>query len=134
MAEATNLSRSNCPISAALEVVGDRWTLLVIRDTVFARARTFRDFLKSKEGIATNILADRLAKLVSHGILSSERDPLDGRSRIYKLTPKGADLVPVVMELSKWGALHEGGVAPDGVLEAWSASREKFLQGIKETL
>jgi len=128
MAPASTTRRSDCPISSALEVVGDRWTLLLIRDLIFGGARTFKDFLASREGIATNILSDRLGRLVDLGVMNSERDPADGRVIVYRLTPKGMDLVPVLMELSVWGARHENGQAPEGVLEAWQSDRDGFLR------
>lgn len=123
--------RSDCPIHAALEVVGDRWSLLIVRDLIFGGARTYKDFLGSQERIATNILANRLSRLQELGILTSARDPEDGRSQIYRLTGKGLDLVPVLMELSRWGARHEGGIAPEGVLEAWQSDRDGFLRLVR---
>ena len=111
--------RSTCPINAALEVLGDRWSLLIVRDMLFGGARTYRDFLRSDEKIATNILANRLGRLQVAGIITSEPHPDDGRSSIYRLTSKGADLVPVLMELSAWGTRYEGGQPPQGVLDAW---------------
>ena len=112
-----------CPINAALLVLGDRWSLLVVRDLLFAGYRTFNQFLHSGQGIATNILADRIKGLLDAGILTKQPDPDDGRKWIYSLTPKGVDLAPVLLELSKWGSRYEGGVAPPGVLESWEANR-----------
>jgi DNA-binding HxlR family transcriptional regulator len=123
--------RSTCPISAALDVVGDRWSLLIVRDLIFGEARTFRDFLTAPEGIASNILAKRLARLQAMGILTSIPDPQDGRRTIYLLTPKGLDLLPAIMGLSAWGARHEGGIAPKGVLEAWSSDPLGFVNSVR---
>ena len=134
MADTSRARRSTCPISAALEVLGDRWSLLIVRDIMFAGARTYRDFLASDEGIATNILASRLSRLQASGILASERDPRDGRSLIYRLTPKGIDLVPVLMELSTWGTRHEEGHPPGGILDAWNADRQAFLDRVRSSL
>src|ERR1700739_1910980 len=91
--------RSGCPVSMSLEVFGDRWSLLIVRDLMVRGFRTFRDFTNSGEGIATNILADRLRSLVTAGIIESEADPQDGRRVNYRLTEKGIDLAPVMLDL-----------------------------------
>src|SRR3981189_257579 len=88
--------RSGGPLHAAVAIVGDRWSLLIIRDMMLRGFRSYKEFLESYEGIATNILADRLRKLIAHGIITSEPDPSDGRKLIYLLTPKGIDLAPVL--------------------------------------
>lgn len=123
--------RSTCPINASLEVLGDRWSLLIVRDMLFAGARTYKDFLASEEKIATNVLANRLTKLQAAGIIVGERDPNDGRSLLYRLTDKGLDLAPVLMELSAWGTRHEDGQPPNGILAAFQADREGFLAGVR---
>src|SRR3979411_2933064 len=87
--------RSGCPLHASVEIFGDRWSLLIIRDMMLRGFRSYKEFLESYEGIATNILADRLRKLVAHGIITTEQDPSDGRKLIYLLTAKGIDLAPV---------------------------------------
>jgi DNA-binding HxlR family transcriptional regulator len=99
--------RSGCPVSLALEKFGDRWSLLVIRDLMVRGYRTFREFQESGEGISTNILADRLRKLESARIIGSEPEPGDARRVNYRLTEKGIDLAPVLLELLLWGAKHE---------------------------
>ena len=99
--------RSGCPLNASVEILGDRWSLLIIRDMTLRGFRTYKEFLESYEGIATNILADRLRKLIAHGIITTERDPSDGRKLIYSLTPKGIDLAPVLTEMVLWAAAHE---------------------------
>src|ERR1700674_3455892 len=99
--------RSECPLNASVEMLGDRWSLLIIRDMMLRGFRTFKEFLESHEKIATNILADRLRKLEAHGIITSKRDPSDGRKQIYSLTPKGIDLAPVLTEMVLWSAAHE---------------------------
>ena len=88
-------------------MLGDRWSLLIIRDMMVRGSRTFKEFLGSDEGIATNMLADRLRRLEAHGIIASEPDPSDGRKLIYSLTPKGIDLAPVLTEMVLWAARHE---------------------------
>src|SRR3954465_2989600 len=86
--------RSTCPINASLELLGDRWSLLILRDLIFAGLRSYKDFANGEEGIATNILADRLASLQASGLITSHRDPSDGRKLVYRLTAKGFDLAP----------------------------------------
>jgi DNA-binding HxlR family transcriptional regulator len=91
--------RSGCPLNASIEMLGDRWSLLIIRDMMLRGSRTFKEFLGSYEKIATNILTDRLHRLESYGILTAEPDPTDGRKLIYLLTQKGIDLAPVLTEM-----------------------------------
>ena len=125
---------STCPINASLVVVGDRWSLLVVRDLMFAGYRSFNPFLQSGEGIATNILADRIEKLTEVGIITKEPDLQDGRKWVYSLTPKGIDLAPILLELSKWGSRYQDGIAPAGVLEKWEADRAGLLAELKGRL
>lgn len=98
--------KSRCPINLSLEIFGDRWTLLIIRDLVFAGKRHFRELLQSEEGIASNVLADRLAKLVACGILTKSGDPTHSQKAIYGLTPMGIDLLPVLAQIGIWGKNH----------------------------
>jgi DNA-binding HxlR family transcriptional regulator len=98
--------RSTCPISTALELVGDRWTLLVIRDLMFAGKRHFREFLQSEESIASNVLADRLNSLVENGLITRQGDPSHAQKAIYSLTEKGLDLLPVLVAMSAWTQKH----------------------------
>jgi DNA-binding HxlR family transcriptional regulator len=88
-------------------MLGDRWSLLIVRDMMLRGFRTYREFMESDEGIATNILADRLRKLEAHGIITTKRDAKDGRKFIYLLTPKGIDLAQVLAEMVLWAARHE---------------------------
>jgi DNA-binding HxlR family transcriptional regulator len=99
-------ARSDCPIHTALELLGDRWSLLVIRDLMFAGKRHFREFLQSEEGISSNILADRLQSLVANGILSKADDPGHRQKAVYSLTEKGIGLLPVLTALSAWSQQH----------------------------
>ena len=95
--------RSQCPISLALDVIGDRWSLLIVRDLMFAGKRYYRELLRSDEGISSNILAERLARLVDVGVLSRTGDPTHKQKAIYSLTPMGIDLLPLVAQLGIWG-------------------------------
>lgn len=123
--------RSGCPISLALELFGDPWTLLIVRDVMFKARRTFREFQDAGEGMASNILADRLGRLEQAGILSSEPDPTDARRVLYGLTPKGADLAPVLVELVLWSARHEETDAPPAVVRAMRTQREQVIAEIR---
>src|ERR1700751_1079478 len=99
--------RSSCPVSVSLEVFGDRWSLLIVRDLMVRGYRTFKEFLASGEGIASNVLADRLQTLELSGIISAEREESDNRRINYRLTEKGIDLAPIMLDLLIWGARHE---------------------------
>jgi DNA-binding HxlR family transcriptional regulator len=99
--------RSGCPLNASLEMVGDRWSLLIVRDMMLRGAETFAELLNRHERIATNILADRLRGLTSAGIVDARSHPGDGRKKIYRLTKKGIKLAPVLTELALWASAHE---------------------------
>jgi DNA-binding HxlR family transcriptional regulator len=92
-----------CPISSALDILGDKWTLLIIRDLMFAGKRTYGEFLQSEEKIATNILADRLLILEEAGIVEKKAFPGNRVKNLYQLTPKGIDLMPTLFEIIVWG-------------------------------
>ncbi len=119
--------RSGCPVSVSLDVLGDRWSLLIIRDMMVRGYRTFHEFESSGEGIATNILSDRLQKLKESGILTVERAADDGRSVHYRLTPKGIALAPVLLELLIWAARHEDTGAPRSFIAQMERNREGVL-------
>jgi DNA-binding HxlR family transcriptional regulator len=99
--------RSGCPLNASVEILGDRWSILIIRDMMLRGFQSYKQFLSSHEKIATNILADRLRNLEGHGMIRSEHDPEDGRKLIYRLTRKGIDLAPVLTEMVLWAGAHE---------------------------
>jgi DNA-binding HxlR family transcriptional regulator len=98
--------RSACPISTALDIFGDRWSLLIVRDMVFKGRNTYGDFLNGGEKIATNILADRLMLLEAGGIIIKQRHPESKAKILYTLTPKGIDLVPALVEIIAWSEKH----------------------------
>ncbi len=103
----SDAQRSGCPINLTLEVLGDRWSLLVIRDIMFGNRRHFRELLKgSEEGIASNILADRLHRLVDEGLLSRAGDPSHRQKAVYSLTERAIELVPVLAQMGAWGRRH----------------------------
>jgi DNA-binding HxlR family transcriptional regulator len=114
-------------VSVSLEIFGDRWSLLVIRDLMVRGLRTFKEFQASGEGIASNILAERLRRLEDAGIISPEADESDGRKVNYRLTKKGIDLAPVMLELLIWGARHEPTGAPCAVIDYMEKNRAQVL-------
>ena len=99
--------RSHCPMNFALESLGDRWSLLIVRDMVFHGKKTYGEFLKAEEGIATNILASRLDFLERIEVIKKSPHGEDQRKDIYTLTEKGLDLIPVLLEIIKWSARHD---------------------------
>ena len=123
--------RSGCPLNASVEMLGDRWSLLIIRDMMLAGACTYKTFLGCYEGIATNILADRLRKLVAYGIITTEPDPSDGRKVIYVLTQKGIDLAPVLTEMVLWAAAHED-TGNQALVRQMREDKEKFVAGVRQ--
>lgn len=127
--------RSLCPISFALDLLGDRWTLLVIRDFVFMGKRRFSEFLGSREGIATNVLTDRLQRLTDAKVIESSRDPDDGRKVLYRLTEKGIDLIPAIIELARFGNRYDpDSEAPAKIVERMTNDRDAFVQELQSKL
>ena len=126
-AKARSKPRSGCPVSISLERFGDRWSLLIIRDLMVRSYRRFKDFQEAGEGIATNILADRLRKLQAAGIVMVEADQTDRRKLNYRLTEKGIDLAPVMLELLVWASRHEETEAPCAVIQNMAQNREAVL-------
>jgi DNA-binding HxlR family transcriptional regulator len=112
-------------------MLGDRWSLLIIRDMMLRRSRTYKEFLDSHEKIATNILADRLRRLIAYGIIRVEPDPSDGRKQIYLLTRKGIDLAPVMTEMVLWAAAHEE-TGNQPLVRQMREDKEKFLAGVRQ--
>jgi DNA-binding HxlR family transcriptional regulator len=123
--------RSGCPLNASVETLGDRWSLLIIRDMMLRGFRTYKEFLESFEGIATNILADRLRKLEAHGIITTERDPSDGRRLFYLLTEKGIDLAPVLTEMVLWAARHED-TDNRALVRQMKKDKERLLAAVRQ--
>jgi DNA-binding HxlR family transcriptional regulator len=118
--------RSACPVSVSLDILGDRWSLLIVRDLMVRGYRTFSEMEHDGDGIATNILSDRLRKLEAAGILGAESTP-DGRSNIYRLSEKGIALGPVMLELLIWAARHEATGAPCEVIDHLANNRQAVL-------
>jgi DNA-binding HxlR family transcriptional regulator len=123
---ASTAPRSYCPINLSLEIFGDTWTLLVLRDMMFAGKRHFRELLHSDELISSNILADRLARLVDHGLLTKSDDPTHKQKAIYSLTEKAIALLPIVVQIGAWGSRW----VPDA--RKLDGAARKHLRGIQE--
>ncbi len=127
--------RSNCPINCALETFGDTWSLLIVRDMVYFGKKTYGEFLEAEEGIATNILASRLAQLEQKGILSKKPDATDKRKEVYSLTETGLDLIPILLEMAEWSALHDPQTqAPPDWIRLVNSNKEKMICLIRETV
>jgi len=122
--------RSGCPLNASVEMLGDRWSLLILRDMMLRGYQTFNEFLHSDEKIATNILTDRLRRLESYGIIETERDPTDGRKMIYTLTPKGIGLAPVLTEMVLWAARHEE-TGNQALVRQMRTGKEQLLAAVR---
>jgi DNA-binding HxlR family transcriptional regulator len=117
--------RSYCPVNLSLEIFGDAWTLLVLRDMMFSGKRHFRELLQSDERIASNILADRLTRLVEHGLVTKADDPTHKQKAIYSLTEKAITLLPIVVQIGAWGSRW----APDA--KKLDAAGRKFLRELQ---
>ena len=123
--------RSGCPLNASVEILGDRWSLLVIRDMMLLGRRTFKELLNSYERPATNILTDRLRRLEGYGILTTRKDPSDGRKLFYILTPKGIDLAPVLTEMVLWAGAHEK-AENEALVREMQKDKQAFIASIRE--
>jgi DNA-binding HxlR family transcriptional regulator len=124
--------RSGCPISLALEIFGDTWSLLIVRDLMFKGFRTFNEFQGAGEGIASNVLTDRLAKLEAAGVIDKREHGADARRYEYRLTEKGIDLAPAIVEIVLWSARHEDTDAPPQIVRAMRTRRAKFLSDLRK--
>lgn len=123
--------RSDCPLSIALEIFGDKWTLLILRDLILKKFQTFKEFQDSGEQIATNILSDRLERLKQQGLITGERSPNDARMVTYHPTIKGLDLLPALVEIVLWSARYEKTAAPPKLIEKMSKDRDGFIQELR---
>jgi DNA-binding HxlR family transcriptional regulator len=123
---------SGCPIDFALDLFGDRWTLLVIRDLLFVGKRHFKELMVSPERIASNILTARLKKLEEHGLIARRADPDNRKQVVYTLTDKGRDLTPVLVELVRWGGRHDpNSLVPKGVVTCFTRDNERLLAELR---
>lgn len=124
--------RSDCPISFGLDLFGDKWTLLILRDLLLRGKSKFGEFLGSEERIASNILTDRLARLEHSGLITKAEDESDRRQSLYHATKRGMDLLPVLVELAYWGASHDPKTgAPKEFVKAYRLDRSGLLKKLK---
>ncbi|AZA50760.1 transcriptional regulator [Chryseobacterium carnipullorum] len=129
---AMSKKRSDCPISSSLEIWGDKWSLLIIRDLMLKKECTYGDFLKADEKIATNILASRLLHLLESDIIDKKDHPDSKLKILYHLTEKGIDLIPIIVEINLWGEKYLG--IPDErkkLVENIKKDKEKFIRDAK---
>ena len=129
--------RSGCPISLSLEVFGDRWTMLVLRDVIFGGSRHYRELLDGAERISSNILADRLAALVDHGLLTRSGDPTHKQKVTYSLTEPAIQLVPLLAGISAWGLEHLPTKDPQAsaarvLVDSGPAAWEAYMDDLRE--
>ena len=131
----TNKKRSDCPLSCSLDVFGDKWSLLIIRDLMFFKKSTYNDFLKSAEGIATNILASRLKALEENGIIEKSEHPDSKAKILYRLTKKGVDLLPIIMEVYIWADKYLAMPADiKATIKEAKKDRDKFVRQVTKEL
>ena len=127
--------RSDCPISFALDMFGDKWSLLIIRDLMFKGKKYYGDFSQSEERISTNILAERLERLEAEDFISKTRDSENRSKYEYRLTQKGIDLLPVFLDIIAWSAKYDANTAaPKSFIRRLKSDREKLVGEILDKL
>ncbi len=127
--------RSECPIANALDLLGDRWTLLVLRDLIFYGRHEFGEFLNGGEGIATNVLSDRLERLCCGGLVARFHHPTNGKKYVYRVTETGIDLIPTMIELVIWSERHLPAVrVPPERMAPLVKDRANFTRQLRRTL
>lgn len=132
MAPSAEPRRSDCPISFALEIFGDRWTLIVLRDLMLRSRQRYRELLEGDEGIATNVLAERLKRLEHRKLITKKRDPADARQFIYLPTELSVSLVPMLVEMTVWGIrTSDNGVGSD-FLERFETERDQLISDLQQ--
>jgi len=123
---------TGCPISYSLDVFGDRWSLLVVRDLMLRNRKTYGELLDGGEGFATNVLANRLKELLAQGIIKKARDPENRRSNIYSLTEKGFDLAPIILDLVLWSAKYDKkSIVPQEMVDRIENDRAGMIESIR---
>ena len=123
--------RSGCPLNASVEMLGDRWSLLIVRDMMLRGSKSFKDFLNAFEKPATNVLADRLKRLQKFAIIEPQKDLRDARKINYVLTQKGIDLAPVLTEMVLWAAAHER-TGNQSLVRQMKKNKQRFLAGVRQ--
>jgi len=129
-----NEKRSDCPISSSLDIFGDRWSLLIVRDLMLHKTRTYGELAKSEEKIATNILANRLQVLEDNGIIVKLPFPDNKVKGLYQLSYKGIELIPAVIEIALWGGKYTSNGAESSFIKEVKKNKAKFLKNIMDKL
>lgn len=124
-------SAPTCPVAFALEVFGDRWTLLVLRDILLESRCTYKDILAANKGMATSVLADRLKRLQRRGLISKGRDGSDARQFIYRPTKLGVSVIPMLVEMIMWGVKHGNGTVDSSFMRRVNKDRDKFIKELQ---
>jgi len=120
--------RSDCPVSLLLDIVGDKWSLLILRDMLFFNKKAYLEFLHSDEKMATNILSKRLEKLETEGLIAKRVDENDRRKKVYELTQMGRDMLPVMLEIMIWSHTHQQGCnVPETLISRAKSDRAGLL-------
>lgn len=132
MARSDPPTRSTCPLNFALEIFGDRWTLIVLRDLLLKSRRRYGELLACEEGIATNVLADRLRRLEHRGLVRKERDAGDARQFLYRPTQQAIALVPMLVEMTVWGARNSSSGVDRDFIRRFETDRAQLIADIQE--
>lgn len=123
--------RSDCPISNFLDFVGDKWSLLILRDLMFFGKHSFSELQDSDEKMATNILSKRLDSLEKNGFIEKQTNPLDKRKKIYTLTEKGKDMLPIMLEMVVWSSKYDPNTnTPKAFIDRATNDREKLIHDL----
>lgn len=123
--------RSDCPISNVLDFVGDKWSLLILRDLIFFNKHSYSEFLNAPERMATNILSSRLEKLEQDGLIAKQVDVNDKRKKVYKLTQMGKDMLPIILEMVVWSSKHDPNInTPEQVVNRAINDRENLINDL----
>jgi len=132
-----NKFRCNCPITSALDILGDKWTLVIIKQMLLERKKTFKDFSESDEAIASNILSSRLKMMEEYKIISKEKLPDNKKTNIYLLTEKGLGLTPTIVELTLWSDSnireYHSSIMTDSRIEMVKNNKEESIKMIVES-
>ncbi len=124
--------RSHCPVTFAVDVIGDKWSLLILRDMILWGKKFYQDFLEAEEAISTNILADRLHKLESSGLIQKQEDPENKKRFIYSPTEKALDFIPVILEIIKWSVKYDPDTnAPMSKVNEIKNNPEQYIKMIR---
>jgi len=134
MGTATEPQRSDCPICFALEIFGDRWTLIVLRDLMLRSRKRYKDLLEGDEGIATNVLAERLKRLEHRKLITKRRDPADARQFIYQPTELAVSLVPMLVEMTAWGIKTSDNDKGSDFLERFETERDILISELQRKI